>query len=164
MSSADSLTDLRLPAQLEAILYLKSQPLTLAKLTEYAATERDLVEDALIELMQDYAQRDGALEIVETDQGYSLQLRERFDQLVQTMVPADIGLGALRTLAAIALKGPILQTDLVELRGSGVYQHVQELVEQGFVQKRRQANGRSFRLQVSDRFYQYFEVDELPKI
>jgi segregation and condensation protein B len=164
MSAADSLTDLRLSTKLEAILYLKSQPLALAKLTEYAGAERDDVEDALIELMQDYAQRDSALEIVETDQGYSLQLRDRFNALVQTMVPADIGVGALRTLAAIALKGPILQTDLVELRGSGVYHHVQELVEQGFVQKRRQPSGRSFRLQVSDRFYQYFEVDTLPKI
>ncbi|MEO0375632.1 MAG: SMC-Scp complex subunit ScpB [Cyanobacteria bacterium P01_A01_bin.17] len=164
MSSVDSLTDLRLSTKLEAVLYLKSQPLTLAKLTEYAGEERDDVEDALIELMQDYAQRDSALEIVETDQGYSLQLRERFNALVQTMIPADLGVGALRTLAAIALKGPILQTDLVDLRGSGVYQHVQELAEQGFVHKRRQANGRSFRLQVSDKFYQYFEVDELPKI
>lgn len=164
MSSVDSPTDLRLSTKLEAVLYLKSQPLTLAKLTEYAGEERDDVEDALIELMQDYAQRDSALEIVETDQGYSLQLRERFNTLVQTMIPADLGVGALRTLAAIALKGPILQTDLVELRGSGVYQHVQELAEQGFIHKRRQANGRSFRLQVSDKFYQYFEVDELPKI
>ncbi|PZD72484.1 Segregation and condensation protein B [Acaryochloris thomasi RCC1774] len=164
MSSVDSLTDLRLSTKLEAVLYLKSQALTLAKLTEYVGEERDDVEDALIELMQDYAQRDSALEIVETDQGYSLQLRERFNALVQTMIPADLGVGALRTLAAIALKGPILQTDLVDLRGSGVYQHVQELAEQGFVHKRRQANGRSFRLQVSDKFYQYFEVDELPKI
>ncbi len=164
MNSADSSTDLRLSTKLEAILYLKSQPLSLAKLTESAGEERDDVEDALIELMQDYAQRDGALEIVETDQGYSLQLRERFNPLVQSMIPADLGLGALRTLAAIALKGPILQTDLVDLRGSGVYQHVHELAEQGFIHKRRQANGRSFRLQVSDKFYQYFEVDELPKI
>jgi segregation and condensation protein B len=72
--------------------------------------------------------------------------------------------GVLRTLAAIALKGPIAQTDLVELRGSGAYQHVQELVERGFVQKRRATNGRSYRVQVTDQFYQYFEVDQLPVV
>jgi segregation and condensation protein B len=59
----------------------------------------------------------------------------------------------------IALKGPIPQSDLVELRGSGVYQQVPELVEQGFISKRRQANGRSFSLQVTERFYQYFQLD-----
>ncbi|MGB6015498.1 MAG: SMC-Scp complex subunit ScpB, partial [Nodosilinea sp.] len=75
-----------------------------------------------------------------------------------------LGVGALRTLAAIALKGPISQTDLVELRGSGVYQHVPELVAQGFVRKRRQAEGRSSLVQVTDKFYQHFEIDQLPQL
>jgi segregation and condensation protein B len=69
----------------------------------------------------------------------------------------------LRTLAAIALKGPLSQTDLVELRGSGAYQHVQELVQQGFVRKRRQPETRSFSLQVTAKFHQYFQLDQLPK-
>ena len=76
----------------------------------------------------------------------------------------DLGVGALRTLAAIALRGPIGQPDLVDLRGSGVYQHVPELVKLGFVRKRRQTDGRSFSLQVTDKFYQHFEIDQLPKL
>jgi segregation and condensation protein B len=133
-------------------------------LAELAGSERDAVEEALIELMQDYVQRDSALEITETDAGYSLQLKESFQALVSTLIPTDLSVGVLRTLAAIALKGPIAQTDLVELRGSGAYQHVQELVERGFVQKRRATNGRSYRVQVTDQFYQYFEVDQLPVV
>ena len=164
VASGQSVASPRLATQIEAILYLKAQPLPIAKIAEYALCDREAAEDALIELMQDYAQRDGALEVVETDQGYSLQLRESFQPLVQNLVPADLGLGVLRTLAAIALKGPMLQSDLVDLRGSGAYDHVKDLVAQGFVHKRRQANGRSFRLQVTDQFYQYFEVDQLPKI
>ena len=164
VASENATTALCLVTQIEAILYLKAQPLSLAKIAEYAQCDREAAEDALIELMQDYAQRDSALEVIETDQGYSLQLRDSFQTLVQNLVPADLGLGVLRTLAAIALKGPILQTDLVDLRGSGAYDHVKELVAQGFVHKRRQANGRSFRLQVTDQFYQYFEVDQLPPV
>jgi segregation and condensation protein B len=154
----------RLAARLEAILYVKAQPLSIDQLAELAGSERDAVEEALIELMQDYVQRDSALEIAETDAGYSLQLKESFQALVSTLIPTDLGVGVLRTLAAIALKGPIAQTDLVELRGSGAYQHVQELVERGFVQKRRATNGRSYRVQVTDQFYQYFEVDQLPVV
>jgi segregation and condensation protein B len=85
-------------------------------------------------------------------------------QAIATLIPTDLGVGILRTLAAIALKGPIPQPDLIELRGSGVYQHVPELVERGFVQKRRSSNGRTYTLQVTDQFYQYFEVDQLPQI
>ncbi len=153
----------RLASKIEAILYLKAQPLTVAEIAEFAACDRETAEEGLIELMADYAHRDSALEVVETPNGYTLQLREMFHHLVQTLVPADLGLGALRTLAAIALKGPISQTELVELRGSGAYQHVPELVELGFVRKRRQSDGRSYWLQVTDKFHQYFQMHQLPQ-
>ena len=154
----------RLASKIEAILYLKAQPLKIAQIAEFAQCDRDTAEEGLIELMRIYAHREGALEIAETDEGYALQLRELFKPLVDTIVPLDIGLGALRTLAAIALRGPIAQSELVEVRGSGVYQHVPDLVDQGFVKKRRQADGRSSWLQVTEKFYQHFEIDKLPQI
>lgn len=153
----------RLASKIEAILYLKGQPLPVAKIAEYAGSSRDQVEEGLIELMNDYAHRDGALEVIETSDGFCLQLRQEFQDLVHTLVPVDLGLGALRTLAAIALRGPMTLTQLVEVRGSGAYQHVQELVDMGFVRKRRKADSRSSWLQVTDKFFQYFQVDQLPK-
>jgi segregation and condensation protein B len=153
-----------LATTIEAILYLKGQPLTISRIAELALCDRSDVEEGLMELMDEYAHRNGALEVVETSDGYCLQLKERFKHLVDTLIPLDLGVGALRTLAAIALKGPLSQTDLVELRGSGAYQHVQELVSQGFVRKRRQAENRSSLVQVTDKFYQHFEIDQLPKL
>jgi segregation and condensation protein B len=152
----------RLASTIEAILYLKAQPLTLAEIAETALCDRDTAEEGLLELMADYAHRDTALEVVQTPDGYSLQLRETFQTLVQSMIPADIGKGALRTLAVIALKGPIVQSELINLRGSTAYQHVQDLVEQGFARKRRRADGRSPWVQVTDKFHQYFQLDQLP--
>lgn len=153
-----------LATTIEAILYLKGQPLSIAKLMELARSDRQTVEEGLIELMDDYAHRDGALEIVETLEGYCLQLKERYRFLVDMLIPLDLGVGALRTLAAIALKGPLSQTDLVDLRGSGAYQHVQELIAQGFVRKRRLAEARSPVVQVTNKFYQHFEIDQLPEL
>jgi len=154
----------RLSNTIEAILYLKAQPLKIAQIAELAKCDRDTAEEGLIELMGEYAHRDGAIEIAETEDGYALQLREIYRPLVDDIVPLDIGLGALRTLAAIALRGPIAQSELVDLRGSGVYQHVPDLVDQGFVKKRRQADGRSSWLQITEKFYQHFEIDKLPQI
>lgn len=153
-----------LVARVEAILYLKGQPVSLTEISEYTECDREAIEDALIELMTDYGHRNSALEVVETPTGYNLQLRSTFQNLIKNLVPAELGTGALRTLAAIALKGKILQTDLIELRGSSAYQQVGELVEQGFVRKRRQVDGRSYWLEVTDKFYQYFEIDQLPQI
>lgn len=153
----------RLASTIEAILYLRAQPVKLAEIAEIAHCDRATAEEGIIELMADYAHRDTALEIVETPDGYSLQLRDAFHHLLQTLVPADLGLGALRTLAAIALRGPLSQTELVDLRGSGAYQHVQELVALGFVRKRRQSDGRSYWLQVTDKFHQYFQLNQMPQ-
>ncbi|NBD16454.1 MAG: SMC-Scp complex subunit ScpB [Cyanobacteria bacterium] len=152
----------RLATQIEAILYLKGQPLSIKDISEYAHRNRAEIEDAILELMSDYAHRDSALEVVEMPNGYSLQLRSNHQKLLHHLVPAELGVGALRTLAAIALKNPILQTDLIELRGSTAYQQVQELVELGLVQKRRE--GRSYWLEVTDKFYQYFEIDDIKAI
>lgn len=149
----------RLATKIEAILYLKAQPLSLKELSEYAQRDRATVEDAILELMSDYAHRDSALEVVETPNGYSLQLRSTYQNILQELVPAELGVGALRTLAAIALKTPIRQTDLIELRGSSAYQQVQELVELELVKKRRE--GRSYWLEVTEKFYQYFEIDDI---
>jgi segregation and condensation protein B len=152
----------RLASQIEAILYLKGQPLDLAVIAECAGCDRDAAETAMIELIDDYNHRDSALEVVETPTGFTLQLRGSYQALIDKMIPAEIGTGALRTLAAIAIKGSISQTDLVELRGSGAYQHVQELVEVGFVRKRRQQGNRSSILQVTDKFNRTYELKDLP--
>lgn len=158
------MNELRLAPKIEAILYLKAQPLSVKEISDYANCDREEAEEAILDLMADYAHRDSALEVVETPNGYSLQLRSTYQELWKELVPAELGVGALRTLAAIALKNPILQTDLIELRGSTAYQQVQELVELGFVKKRPQTDGRSYWLEVTDQFYQYFEVDNLKDI
>lgn len=154
-----------LKQKVEAVLYLKGQPMNLAAIAEALGCEIEDAEMGLIDLITEYAHRDSALEIVETDVGFSLRLRSEFGDLVHKLIPVDLGRGALRTLAAIALKKNIVQSELIELRGAGAYQHVQELVEQGFVRKKRQADGgRSSVLQVTTKFHQYFEIDDLTKL
>ena len=156
--------NLSLPARLEAILYLKGRPLSLGELAEIAAVSREQAELALITLMADYAHRDTALEIHQDGQRYSLQLRESLGDLVQDLLPIDLSTAALRTLATIALKKRILQSDLVDLRGSGAYDHIKELLAQGFIERKRQSEGRSYWLSLSEKFHRTFSVraEDLP--
>jgi segregation and condensation protein B len=151
--------EVSLATRIEAILYLKGQPLSLSEIASLARCDREEVEEALLQLMDDYAHRDSALEVTETAQGYCLQLRPTLQGLVDTLLPVDLGTAALRTLAAIALKGKILQTELIELRGSGAYQHVQDLVAEGFIRKQRQNDGRSFWIHLTPKFHQYFQME-----
>ncbi|NJK56612.1 MAG: SMC-Scp complex subunit ScpB [Pleurocapsa sp. SU_5_0] len=163
---------MKLSTKIEAIIYIKGRPLSIEEIhaclqekdTESAKIsegDRELIEDGIIELMNDYAHRDSALEIIETEAGYSLQLKQDYEYLLRELVPAELGKGALRTLAAVALRNPILQTELIDLRGSSAYQQIAELVQLGFVRKREQADGRSYWLEVTNKFHQYFEINNM---
>jgi segregation and condensation protein B len=157
-SQPDPAAALSLSARLEAILYLKGRPLDLAELARIAAVEKDEAELALITLMADYAHRDTALEIRQEGNRYSLQLRESLGDLVQSLLPVDLSTAALRTLATIALRKRILQSELVDLRGSGAYDHIKELLAHDFIERRRQSEGRSFWLTTSEKFHRTFSV------
>ena len=149
--------------KIEAILYLKGQPLSIGKIAEYAAYDSATVKEGIGKLIDEYARRDSALEVIETPQGYCLQLRSGFQELVQNLIPLELSIGVLRTLAAIALSSPIRQSDLINIRGSGAYQHIQELVGQGFVRKHRTGESRYYLLQLTQKFHQYFQIDQLPQ-
>ena len=157
-ATVDSRSGVSLAARLEAILYLKGKPLSLADLASIAAVERDDAELALITLMADYAHRDTALEIRQEGNTFSLQLRESLTDLVQNLLPVDLSTASLRTLATIALKKRILQSELVELRGSGAYDHIKELLAQNFIERKRQSEGRSYWLSLSEKFHRTFAV------
>ena len=76
-----------LESRVEAILYLKAKPLILKEIAEYAQESVEEIQDALINLMDRYAHQDSALEVLETPQGFVLQLRSEFQDLVQTLIP-----------------------------------------------------------------------------
>ena len=121
--------EISLPARIEAILYLKGRPTSSKEMADLLDKDIADVEKALWELKAGYAQRDTALEINESKNHYSLELRQGLGELVQDLLPADLSIATLRTLATVALKKKILQSDLVDLRGSGAYDHIKELVE-----------------------------------
>ena len=112
----------------------------------------------MLALEASYAQRDTALDIVVGSGTYSLQLRAGLGELVRDLLPVNLSTAALRTLATIALKKRILQSDLVDLRGSGAYDHIKELLAQNFIERKRQSEGRSYWINLTDKFHRTFSV------
>ncbi len=151
-------SSISLPARLEAILYLKGRPVSLKEMSELTEESESSVEQALTALMAGYAQRDTALDIQETKGRYSLLLRPGLGELVKNLLPVDLSVATLRTLATIALKKRILQSDLIDLRGTGAYDHIKELIGQNFIERKRQSEGRSYWITLSEKFHRTFSV------
>ncbi len=149
---------LSLPARLEAILYLKGRAVTLKELGQLACCSSEEAATALMILMADYAHRETALEIRQDGDGYSLQLRADLVELVHALVPLNLGAATLRTLATIALKQPIRQAVVVNMRGSGAYEHIRELMAQGFIARRREQDGRSYWLTLTEKFHRTYTI------
>ena len=152
------MTSPSLPTRLEASLYLKGRPVSIGELAELADSDRRMVEEALLALTASYAQRDSALEIVDKGGRYGLQLRPGMGDLVKDMLPVNLSTATLRTLATNALKKRILQSDLVDLRGAGAYDHIKVLLAQDFIERRRQSEGRSYWITLSEKFHRTFSV------
>lgn len=147
-----------LKARIEAVLFTTAQALSIKDIADIL-NEEDLekTEEAMLELIMDYSSRPGALEI-DDENGYILQVKEEHMDIVEKLCPIELKPGALRTLSVIALKEPIRQTDLKELRGSGAYEHVQELLEKGLISRTRDKNGRSYNLKTTPKFAEYFKL------
>ena len=146
----------QLKSRIEAVLFVTAKALSLEEISEYVEKEPEECEEALLELIMDYSARDGALEIDDED-GYILQVKEEYSDIVEKICPIDLGPAILRTLLIIALKGPIRQTELVKLR-SNAYEHVAQLVEMGLVSKHKDKNGRSINLKITHKFNEYFKL------
>ena len=146
----------QLKSRIEAVLFVTAKALTLEEIATYLDKEPEEVEQALLDLIMDYASRDGALEI-DDENGYILQVREEYSDIVEKICPIDLKPAVLRTLLVIALKEPIRQTELVKLR-SAAYEHVAELVEKGLVSKHKDENGRSINIKTTPKFAEYFKL------
>lgn len=166
MGSADNIEEIQeenlieikrdLKGQIEAALFVTARAMTIPEISELLEVEQDTVEEALLELMFDYSSRDGALEIDDED-GYILQVRTEHLNIVEKLCPVDLKPAVLKTLTVIALKEPIRQSELKELR-SNAYEHVAELLKTGLISRTKDRNGRSYNLKTTPKFAEYFKL------
>ncbi len=146
-----------LKSRIEAVLFITARVVQVEEIAEILNEEPEKVEEALLELIMDYSSREGALEI-DDENGYILQVKTEHLDIVEKLCPVELKPAVLKTLTVIALKEPIRQTDLKELRGGDCYEHVKELVEKGLISKNRDKNGRSFNLKTTPKFAEYFKL------
>ena len=147
----------QLKARIEAVLFTTAQALSIKEIAEILEEDVEKTEEAMLELIMDYSARPGALEI-DDENGYILQVKEEHMDIVEKLCPVELKPAVLKTLAVIALKKTIRQTELKELRGSTAYEHIQELLDKGLISRTKDKNGRSYNLKPTPKFYEYFKL------
>lgn len=141
----------------EAALYVSGRPLDLPEICSVLRTRsKNKAKKLVTMLAQEYASRNTALEILELkDERYVLQLKAEFTPYVKKLVNRPLlSSGPLKTLSYIALRQPISQKRVIEVRGHHAYGHIKLLNEMGLVSAERK--GRSSVLRTTDYFADYF--------
>ena len=125
---------------------------------EITCTDINALENEINKLKLKYSESTSALEIIDNDSSISLELKQNLDNFLEDLLPSDLKTSVLRTLAVIAIKKKLLQSDLILLRGSNAYDHIKELLDKNFIIRRKQKDGRSYWLSLSEKFFQTFAV------
>ncbi len=143
--------------RIEAILFAVGKEITADRIASLCSLEVPHVEETLHQLQQEYAQRDHSLHLIKKEHGWKLTVRDEFVPLVSTLVAStEVERPLMETLAIIAWKYPILQADVIKLRGPGAYEHMRELETSGYVEKER--FGRSYKIKLTKKFFEYFDL------
>ncbi len=115
------------------------------------------VKSVMESLMQEYTQREGALEIKAVGDGYVLEVKNQYAQRVAVLAGSpDITRPSLRILAYISKNEPVMQSSVVKAFGSSAYEHIKELTEKDFIKSSKV--GRTKKIETAPKFREYFEV------
>ncbi len=145
------------PRPVEAVLFTSGSYLSKDEIAELSGVEDDAIPQVIDDLRDKYEEIESALNIFEENGKYKMNVVEDYSYVVRSVVSeAELRDALMETLALIAYKAPVLQSDIVEARSARAYTHIKELLDRGFVERER--DGRTFRLDVTDTFYDYFEV------
>ncbi|HLE47668.1 MAG TPA: SMC-Scp complex subunit ScpB [Candidatus Thermoplasmatota archaeon] len=150
------MTELNPVRIVEAALFSAGKPLLVEEIAQATRLDTDAVKAALKDLEKEYEGRETALEVGRAGHKWSMQIRTMYADRARHLANMEIPPKVLRTLALIAFHQPVKQSDLKDMVGSVVYDHVHELHERGMITVRQ--DGITKLLATTERFLEYFGV------
>ncbi len=139
---------------IEAALFAAGRAVSLEKLAKITGKPKKTVLSAVQELTEAYSSRGSGIEVLDLGERYVMQVKPEYSELMREVAPKELSAPKLRTLSMIAYHQPLLQSDLIDMRGSGAYDHIKDLIERGFVES--VPCGRSRQLSTTPLFADYF--------
>jgi len=144
--------------RIEAILFTTGRFLTLeelGRLTRIGSV--GILKEALDKLKEDYKARNNSLEIIEENEKVKLNIKKEYLYLTTGLLEqTDFDKSVQETLALVAYKNPVLQSEIINLRGNGAYEHISKLKEMELITSEK--HGRTRLLKLTPKFYDYFDV------
>src|SRR5713226_307482 len=105
----------------EALIFVADEPVSAKTIADVIAVDREVVEKAIAELVNEYESRNGGLQLREIAGGWQIATRPEHHEQVRAYLKskpsAKLSLASLETLAVIAYKQPVTVPEILEIRG-----------------------------------------------
>ena len=143
--------------QIEALLFACGRKMTLEELKLHLPASSAAIKEATAELQKEYEARESPVMIVQEGDSWKLTTREKYLTIVRKINPnTELTKTMMETLAVIAWKQPITQSEVIAIRTNKAYEHIGELERMGFLVKEKY--GRTFMLKLTQKFFDYFDL------
>lgn len=146
-----------LKKKIEALLFSSGRKMDIEEISRLCNLNPEEARKALSELKKTYEETNSSLMMIDEGNFWKLTVREPFLPLVQKIVTqTELSKTLMETLAVIAFKYPIKQSDLIKIRTNKAYDHLKELEEMGYIT--RQKHGRTKLIKLTQKFFDYFDL------
>jgi segregation and condensation protein B len=142
--------------KIEALLFSAARLFTIEEIEEIVGIrDKEAIKNAIKELQERH--KETSLIVVEERGGYRFTIKEPYMPIVSKVVEdTELNKSVMETLAVIAWKAPVIQSEIIKIRSNKAYDHIGELKEAGFIVKEK--DGRSYKIKLAPKFYEYFDI------
>ena len=107
--------------KIEAVLFTVGKDITSERISSLCNIEVKEVEKIMKKLQKSYSQQDNSLQILKKENGWKLTVLDKFLPLVSSIITStELERPLMETLAVIAWKYPVVQSEIVKLRNASV--------------------------------------------
>ncbi|MBI4139593.1 SMC-Scp complex subunit ScpB [Candidatus Woesearchaeota archaeon] len=142
----------------EAILFASGKWLSLDEISSLSRIRNfDDVRGALLRLKEEYSVRGGAIILENEDDLWKLHVvPECIPYIRRIVTKTELTKTVLETLAIIASKAPLLQSEVVRIRTNKAYDHLSILEDAGYISRKK--HGRTKIINIAEKFFDYFDI------
>lgn len=146
--------------QIEALLFASGRKMGIDELKIHLMVSSPaVIQEALQQLQREYDERQNSIMVVQEGDVWKLTTREKYLSLVRKINPnTELTKSMMETLAVVAWKQPITQSEVIAIRTNKAYEHIAGLEKMGFLVKEKY--GRTFMLKLTQKFFDYFDLHD----
>ena len=127
-----------LKAQIESLLFITNQPLTLKRLASLVKAEKEAVEKAVGELTADYKASERGIRLQRIADQVQMVTEAENARLVKDFIKeettGELTRAALETLTIIAYRGPVSRAEIEQIRGVNCAVILRHLLIRGLIE------------------------------